>query len=341
MAQYRVINQRIQNDRKFRSLSHNAQLIFFLLITHPHMTSLGAMRNSLSGLASEWNFDGEAFREAFRELLAEGIVKANAESNFIAFTNFVKYNKPTSPNCVKAWSALADKFPECELRDEVIARAGAAISHLHTGFQKAFVEAFPEALPEAIREAKRKPSGIQEQEQEQEKELKHSRKNSADGEIFTNVIAGQFSTNPTPTPQIDTEQDLTCAKNGQQEKTDPANGRDSEHEPGDDSSDSKKTKTQIPICPHEKISELYNQILPELSQVRDMTEERKKVLRSRWRENSDHQSLTFWETYFNYVRESDFLMGRIKSFEANFDFLIKSSSFQKTIEGFYHKEQAQ
>ena len=53
MSRYRKIDPRIWNDKKFRSLSDRAKLLFFMLLTHPSMTALGAMRATLPGLASE------------------------------------------------------------------------------------------------------------------------------------------------------------------------------------------------------------------------------------------------------------------------------------------------
>jgi hypothetical protein len=53
MARYRKIDPRIWNDQKFRELSDDAKIVFFLLLTHPHMTALGAMRATVAGLAAE------------------------------------------------------------------------------------------------------------------------------------------------------------------------------------------------------------------------------------------------------------------------------------------------
>ena len=60
------MDPRIWNDAKFRDLSDNAKLVFFMLLTHPNMTALGAMRATVAGLAEEMGWEPEAFREAFR-----------------------------------------------------------------------------------------------------------------------------------------------------------------------------------------------------------------------------------------------------------------------------------
>ena len=94
------------------------------------------------------------------------------------------------------------------------------------------------------------------------------------------------------------------------------------------------------VCPHKKIVNLYHEVLPELPEVRVWSEERQKKLRGRWKEDQVRQSLDFWERFFIYVRESDFLMGNATKFQANLEWLVTSSSFIKIIEGKYHKREA-
>ncbi len=53
MARYRKVDPKIWNDEKFRALSDDGKLAFFMLLTHPHMTAVGAMRAMPSGMASE------------------------------------------------------------------------------------------------------------------------------------------------------------------------------------------------------------------------------------------------------------------------------------------------
>lgn len=156
MARYRKIDPRIWNDKKFRELSDAAKLVFLFLLTHPHMTSLGAMRATIAGLAEELDWDTEAFREAFAEVLLNGMAEHDQKACLIAIPNFIRYNSPESPNVVKAWVSSLDLLPECELKSRTIARA------------KAFAEALSEAFAKALPEAFAKSMSYQEQEQEQE-----------------------------------------------------------------------------------------------------------------------------------------------------------------------------
>jgi uncharacterized phage protein (TIGR02220 family) len=157
---YRKVDPKIWNDRKFRSLSDNGKLVFLFLLTHPHMTALGAMRATVPGLGAELEWKEKAFREAFQEALLKGMVKADEKACFVWLPKFLRYNTPESPNVVRAWAKAADDIPECNLKEQCLQGAKALLEGYHEGYQKAFAEAFPEAS--------RKPSPNQEQEQEQD-----------------------------------------------------------------------------------------------------------------------------------------------------------------------------
>ena len=70
-------------------------------------------------------------------------------------------------------------------------------------------------------------------------------------------------------------------------------------------------------------------------QVKILTDARRTSIRNRWQQDARHQSLDFWERYFKTVRKSDFLMGRVKEWKADIDFLTKAQKFAKVIEGQY------
>ena len=64
MARYRKIETRIWNDQKFNELSDDGKLLLLMLLTHPHLTSIGAMRATLPGLASELHWSLERLQQA-------------------------------------------------------------------------------------------------------------------------------------------------------------------------------------------------------------------------------------------------------------------------------------
>lgn len=92
--------------------------------------------------------------------------------------------------------------------------------------------------------------------------------------------------------------------------------------------------------PVQQIVDLYNSILSELPAVSKMTDARRQLVKSRWNQDTEHQSLEFWERFFLYTKKSDFLMGRVtgrgdKPFQASFDWILKQSNFVKVYEGNY------
>lgn len=164
MSRYRKIDPRIWNDAKFNALGDEGKLVFFMLLTHPSMTALGAMRATMPGLAAELGWNAEAFRQAFAEVCQQGMAEHNAGACFLWLPNFLSYNKPESPNVVRAWRGAVDLLPECSLKTQVILGALGMAKGMSKGFQKAFDEALPEA--------RRLPMPNQEPEQEQEPEPK-------------------------------------------------------------------------------------------------------------------------------------------------------------------------
>lgn len=146
MAHYRKVEVKIWNDEKFNSLSCNAKLILFMLLTHPHMTPIGAMRGTVNGLAAELKMEIKGFQEGFKEVLTKAIAKHDDDASFIWLPNFIKYNKPESPNVIKSWVYSIDLLPECELKLASLLAAKAYTEGLTEAYAKAFNEAFGKAI---------------------------------------------------------------------------------------------------------------------------------------------------------------------------------------------------
>jgi len=95
--------------------------------------------------------------------------------------------------------------------------------------------------------------------------------------------------------------------------------------------------------PYGDIFDLFRECLPELPKPTKMTTTRKKHLKARW--HGSYQSSTglksnsadFWKGFFQYIRKSDFLMGRNGEFKATFDWILNEANFVKVLEGNYHK----
>lgn len=93
-------------------------------------------------------------------------------------------------------------------------------------------------------------------------------------------------------------------------------------------------------CPHQKIIELYHEVLPMCPQVRDWTPARQQQLRARWNEDKSRQNLDYWRRYFEYVKSCGFLVGnqpdpRRRPFFADLEWLTKSANFAKVRERKY------
>ncbi|MBI9110265.1 hypothetical protein [Maridesulfovibrio ferrireducens] len=94
----------------------------------------------------------------------------------------------------------------------------------------------------------------------------------------------------------------------------------------------------IPNCPYDSIVEVYNRILPQLPQVKMVTEKRKKVLNAAWRGHEARQSVEWWEAYFKLVLSCPFLLGKKKDWKANFDWLLSPGNMVKVLEGHFREE---
>jgi hypothetical protein len=61
-----------------------------------------------------------------------------------------------------------------------------------------------------------------------------------------------------------------------------------------------------------------------------------KILRTRWKEEPERKNLAWWRAYFQYVRESPFLMGGKTDFIADMEWIIRPTNMTKILNGRYH-----
>lgn len=105
-------------------------------------------------------------------------------------------------------------------------------------------------------------------------------------------------------------------------------------------------KAGPPPCPFTALVELYHEILPELPRVKSLSKQRQSLARGRWREawlgekrsnrpRDQTALLEYFRRYFSLVRDCDFLMGRVKDWQADFEWLLRPSNFAKVIEDRY------
>lgn len=117
-------------------------------------------------------------------------------------------------------------------------------------------------------------------------------------------------------------------------------------------------KVDLLPCPVEKIVDLFHECLPENPRCKVLNEQRRGLIRQRWREASSIKNRPFgyrtvedglkaWREFFQVCRDSDFLTGKAPPttpgrppFVATVDFLFSPSGFVKTLENRYHQESA-
>jgi len=287
MSHFRKIDTRIWNDEKFNRLSHDAKLAFIFVLTHPNMTALGAMRGTVQGLSAELEVLPEAFSEAF----SEGMLEADEKAKLIHAPNFIKYNRPESPNVVIAWRKAYDFLPECAIKDTILSKAEQAVKDYGEAYTKAFRKVF----------AKTSPNQRAESREQRAKDILE------------------------PTALVVTD-DQPAESEIQNTPTQPSrNG-----------------------CPYEKIRDLYHETLPALPECRVLTKKRKAQIHARWisgfrlKDGTASDSLDFWQRYFSYIGDSDFLTGKRdppagrQKFVADLEWITNESNFVKIIEGKYH-----
>ena len=139
---YRKVSVQIWNDEKFRDCSPECKLIFLFILTHPTMTSFGAMRGSELSIAGEIQLTPEGYTEGFREAFQEGIhngfYEVDPKACLIVVPKFLKHNAPDNPNVVLGWGSLVDQMPESALLTKHLQQVKEYLEPFGEPFLKAF-----------------------------------------------------------------------------------------------------------------------------------------------------------------------------------------------------------
>jgi hypothetical protein len=166
VSPYRKIETRTYGDARFRQLSKPqpcGQYLWVWLLSCPATGIIpGLIPMGAAGLAELVGWPLEGFREAFQEVIAQGMIKADFSAPLVFIPKAIKHNLPQSPNVVLGWRAMWDQLTECDLKLE----AWQTLKSSLEAYGKAFADAFEKACP--------KPLANQEQEQEQEQEKENS-----------------------------------------------------------------------------------------------------------------------------------------------------------------------
>ena len=103
-----------------------------------------------------------------------------------------------------------------------------------------------------------------------------------------------------------------------------------------------KTRLDKNKVPYQLIVDLFHSRLPELSSIKIISDKRKRSIKRLFDYDAKHNVLEWWDQYFTFIRQSDFLMGRVETqnqnhatWKCDFEFLINLDNFIKIIEGKY------
>ena len=112
------------------------------------------------------------------------------------------------------------------------------------------------------------------------------------------------------------------------------------HKPLTTKQETIKDTTEKPAAvrvPYQKILDEYHSALPELPKVDLYTPKRKAKVKTVYMYDEKHRAPDYYQRYFDYIRESLFLMGKTeKPFKCDFEWLMNINNMAKVIEGKYH-----
>lgn len=129
MSLYSTIDRKLNADSWFRGLSHEAQLLWFRILTGPHVTPVaGLWAANEAGMAREFRFGLDEFRKTFDELGREpgrngfARVISDWDAGVIWVPNAVEIpsNQPANLNVLISWGTHVELVPECTLKTQAL-----------------------------------------------------------------------------------------------------------------------------------------------------------------------------------------------------------------------------
>lgn len=122
-------------------------------------------------------------------------------------------------------------------------------------------------------------------------------------------------------------------------------GADAEPIPVENQKNTNTTPKQSSDCPVDDVVRAYHDTLPELPRVRRMHDKRKRSIVKLWDERKKEgkystieDGLTYWTNFFEYIRQSNFMMGRVNKFRADIDFIFDGEKYTCILEEKYHRD---
>lgn len=326
MAEYRTIRMAFWNDPFVEELEAGEKLLYLYLFTCPHTNNLGILEVSRRKIAFETGLDVETVNAGLQKLEKSG--KIVADATFILLTRFIRHQTTTSPKIAQALKGMLAGVSSAKLRHALYSGypsifGGLSQSGYHTDTISIGYQDHTDTVSIPYRDHI-DTVGIPPAEEEEERE-------EEDNSTLTSFECLSESAPLPDAPASEPEE-----KNPRIDLDRP----DPHTRPG-----------EIP-CPHRRIIEAYEAILPELPRVRVWRAQQAADLRARWREKlregkfSDEESgVDYFRRFFGYVRRSEFLMGRRsgrdgRTFRNCLAWMVKAKNFDGIVDGKYHDQEA-
>jgi hypothetical protein len=162
-------------DEKVKRLSQPLPCGFTLFqrfLTGPELSNVpGLFVAWEGGLASALKWPIVAFRKAFDEVSAAGLVEADWDAGLVWVPKAIEHNEPESINVVLSWASTIAELPDCPLKLKAFARFEAWAKAKGKPWEEAWAkakgkpweEASDKACPMATEKGDRGASPIQEQ----------------------------------------------------------------------------------------------------------------------------------------------------------------------------------
>lgn len=328
MAEYRTIRMAFWNDPFVEELEAGEKLLYLYLFTCPHTNNLGILEVSRRKIAFETGLDVETVNAGLQKLEKAG--KIVTDATFILLTRFIRHQTTTSPKIAQALKGMLAGVSSAKLRHALYSGypsifGGLSQSGYHTDTISIGYQDHTDTVSIPYRDHI-DTVGIPPAEEEEERE-------EEDNSTLTSFECLSESA-PLPDAPASEPEEKNPRIDIDLDRPDPHT------RPG-----------EIP-CPHKRIIEVYEAILPELPRVRVWRAQQAADLRARWREKlregkfSDEESgVDYFRRFFGYVRRSEFLMGRRsgrdgRTFRNCLAWMVKAKNFDGIVDGKYHDQEA-
>lgn len=326
MAEYRTIRMAFWNDPFVEELEAGEKLLYLYLFTCPHTNNLGILEVSRRKIAFETGLDVETVNAGLQKLEKAG--KIVTDATFILLTRFIRHQTTTSPKIAQALKGMLAGVSSAKLRHALYSGypsifGGLSQSGYHTDTISIGYQDHTDTVSIPYRDHI-DTVGIPPAEEEEERE-------EEDNSTLTSFECLSESAPLPDAPASEPEE-----KNPRIDLDRP----DPHTRPG-----------EIP-CPHRRIIEAYEAILPELPRVRVWRAQQAADLRARWREKlregkffDEESGVDYFRRFFGYVRRSEFLMGRRsgrdgRTFRNCLAWMVKAKNFDGIVDGKYHDQEA-